>query len=105
MQLFSGISTSPRSASASVSCHRAHLKETPMMASTELADRAADNRLHGIFETRSPAWVSVVRRLARWRNYHRTLNQLERLNEEDLRDLAINKTDFDAIARGVFVRE
>jgi len=62
-------------------------------------DRTASNLLRRVLET------SVGRRLARWRDYHRALSQLERLNEHDLRDLAINRTDFDAIARGKMVRE
>ena len=70
-----------------------------MTTSTAMHDRAANNLLCGIFET------SVGRRLARWRDYRRTLSQLVQLDESDLRDLGINRTDFDAIARGEMVRE
>jgi uncharacterized protein YjiS (DUF1127 family) len=34
----------------------------------------------------------------RWRDYRRTLNELESLSESDLRDMRISKADFDAIA-------
>jgi len=60
--------------------------------------RAASNLLRHVFET------SVGRRLTRWRDYRRALSQLERLNEHDLRDLGISKSDFDAIAKGKMVR-
>ena len=70
-----------------------------MTTSTAMHDRTASNLLRRVLET------SVGRRLARWRDYRRAMIQLERLNENDLRDLGINRTDFEAIARGKMVRE
>jgi len=70
-----------------------------MTTSTAKCDRAASGLLRRVVET------PVGRRLARWREYRRAMSQLERLNENDLRDLGINKTDFEAIARGKMVRE
>lgn len=42
--------------------------------------------------------VSVSGWFLRWRDYHRTLNELECFTERDLRELRINKADFVAIA-------
>jgi uncharacterized protein YjiS (DUF1127 family) len=41
---------------------------------------------------------SVANRFLRWRDYRRTLNELESLSERDLRDMRISKANFDAIA-------
>jgi uncharacterized protein YjiS (DUF1127 family) len=41
---------------------------------------------------------SVAHRFLRWRDYHRTLNELESLSERDLQDMRISKADFNAIA-------
>jgi uncharacterized protein YjiS (DUF1127 family) len=42
---------------------------------------------------------SVANRFLRWRDYRRTLTELESLSERDLRDMRISKADFNAIAR------
>jgi uncharacterized protein YjiS (DUF1127 family) len=41
---------------------------------------------------------SVVNWFLRWRDYRRTLNELESLSESDLPDMRISKADFNAIA-------
>jgi uncharacterized protein YjiS (DUF1127 family) len=41
---------------------------------------------------------SVTNRFLRWRDYRRTLNELESLSESDLPDMRISKADFNAIA-------
>lgn len=42
---------------------------------------------------------SVANWFRGWRDYRRTLNELESLSESDLRDMRIRKADFNAIAR------
>jgi uncharacterized protein YjiS (DUF1127 family) len=41
---------------------------------------------------------SVANGFVRWRDYRRTLKELESLSESDLRDMGISKADFNAIA-------
>jgi uncharacterized protein YjiS (DUF1127 family) len=41
---------------------------------------------------------SVAHRVLRWRDYCRTLNELESLSERDLQDMRLSKADFNAIA-------
>jgi uncharacterized protein YjiS (DUF1127 family) len=43
--------------------------------------------------------VSIISWFLRQRDYRRTLNELNNLNEQDLRELRISKADFSAIAR------
>jgi uncharacterized protein YjiS (DUF1127 family) len=41
---------------------------------------------------------SVANWFLRWRDYRRTLNELDGLGESDLRDMRISKAEFNAIA-------
>jgi uncharacterized protein YjiS (DUF1127 family) len=76
-----------------------------MIPLAPLRDLVANNILRSIFKTHLRAGGAAVRRLARWRNYRRTLNALKRLDETGLRDLGISRSDFDCIARGEIVRD
>ena len=46
--------------------------------------------------------MSVVRTVNNWINYHRTLNELGRMNSRALQDIGISRDAIPAIARGVY---
>lgn len=46
--------------------------------------------------------MSVVRTINSWINYHRTLNELGRMNNRALNDIGISRDAIPAVARGVF---
>jgi uncharacterized protein YjiS (DUF1127 family) len=44
--------------------------------------------------------MSIRQKIARFAAYHRTVRELSKLNEHELRDVGITRGDIDRIARG-----
>jgi uncharacterized protein YjiS (DUF1127 family) len=44
-------------------------------------------------------WGTVVRLYKRWRAYERTYEELSRLNDRELADINVRRSDIDLIAR------
>ena len=48
--------------------------------------------------------LSIIQALKALRNYHRTLNELERLSDRDLSDIGLTRSDIEAVAAGTYQR-
>jgi len=46
--------------------------------------------------------MNVVRTINNWINYHRTLNELGRMNNRALQDIGVSRDAIPTVARGVF---
>jgi uncharacterized protein YjiS (DUF1127 family) len=55
--------------------------------------------VHAEKETNMLLWGTIVRLYKRWRAYERTYEELMRLDDRELADINIRRTDIDSIAR------
>lgn len=44
-------------------------------------------------------WDFLVRQIRRWRTYHRTYWELMQLNDRELRDIRISRSEIETVAR------